>query len=141
MVKNNLKGAHMRYVYVIPALCLFGTISLHATEDKLGSILQQSGEAKVLSKPVKKQKTTKKQSRFVFKDAYHANGIGQIDKSQVKSKSKSYDYENKSRFKFKFNDGSQQSNLVGGYGSGGMAGSMGGSAHGFGGGSGGKGRR
>ena len=115
----------MRYRYILPALCLFGTISLYADEEKLGTILEKTAHKKVLLKPVKKKKSSKKQSRFVFKDEYDANGIGRIDKKATKNKSESYNYENKSRFKFKFNDGSQQSNLVGRYGSGGMSGSMG----------------
>ena len=107
----------MRYRYILPTLCIFGTISLHADEEKLGTILQKTAQKKVLLKPEKKKKT-KKQSRFVFKDEYDANGIGRKDKKAAKNKSESYNYDNKSRFKFKFNDGSQQSNFVGGYGSG-----------------------
>jgi|GEM_PF-6885618 len=129
----------MRYKYIIPTLCLLGTISLHANEDKLGNILQSSGEYKKLSNPLKKKKITKKQSRFVFKDEYNANGIGQIDKTSSKSKSERYDYENKSRFKFKFNNGYQQSNLVNRYGASSMGTSMGsGQGSGYGRGGGGK---
>ena len=115
-------------------------MSLHAEESGLGNILQQAGQKKALMKPeVQQKKKTKKESRFVFKDEYHSNGIGSKDKSNVKNKSESYDYDNKSKFKFKFNDGSAQSNLVGGYGSSaGMGGSMGGGGSG---GSGGGGRR
>ena len=114
----------MKYIYVLPTFCLIGTFSLHANEDKLGDILQNSGEKKVLQKTVEKKNISKKQSRFVFKDTYDANGIGQIEKSASKKRSESYDYENRSRFKFKFNDGYQQSNLVNGYGNGAASSSM-----------------
>ena len=113
----------MRYKYVISTLCIFSTMSLHAEENGLGNILQQVGQKKALIKPEAKQKKKiKKQSRFVFNDEYDSNGIGSKDKSNIKDKSESYDYDNKSKFKFKFNDGSAQSNLVGGYGSGGGTG-------------------
>ena len=117
----------MRYKYIISTLCIFGAMSLHAEESGLGNILQQAGEKKALVKPESEQKKkTKKVSRFVFKDEYRSNGIGSKDKSVAKNKSESYEYDNKSRFKFKFNDGSAQSNFVGGYGSGaGVGGSMG----------------
>jgi hypothetical protein len=130
----------MRYKYFISSLCIYGTMSLHAEESGLGNILQQAGQKKALMKPEAQQKkNTKKESRFVFKDEYHSNGIGSKDKSNMKDKSESYDYDNKSKFKFKFNDGSAQSNLVGAYGSSaGMGGSMGGGGSG---GSGGGGRR
>lgn len=128
----------MRFKYVIPTLCIFGTLSLYAEESGLGSILQQVGKKQTLKKPLPKKKETKKQTRFIFHDEYHANGIGLKEKSAAKDKSESYNYDNKSRFKFKFNDGSEQSNLVGRYGTGGMAGSTGG---GQGGGSGGGGGR
>ena len=134
----------MRYIYIISSICLFGTISLYANENKLSNILQKTGEEKVLPKAIAKKKTLKKQSRFVFKDEYHSNGIGKIDKTASKEKSKSYNYDNKSRFKFKFNDGYQQSNLINRYGGGTMAGSSGSSLGGGGfgnGGGGGKGRR
>jgi len=134
----------MRYRYLLSALSLLGTLSLYANEDKLSSILQNTGEQKALLKPVEK-KTTKKQSRFVFKDEYNNNGIGKIDKKASKEKAESYDYKNRSRFKFKFNDGYQKSNLVGSYGGGGVSGSMGGGQAGGqgagGGGHGGGGRR
>lgn len=133
----------MRYIYIIPTICLFGTISLYANEDKLSSVLQKTGEEKVLPKPIAKKKTSKKQSRFVFKDEFGSNGIGQKDKRASKEKSQSYNYDNKSRFKFKFNDGYQQSNLTSRYGGGAMGGSpgqIGGGGFGNGGG-GGKGRR
>jgi hypothetical protein len=101
-------------------------MSLYAEEKGLGDILQKVAQDKPLGKSAKQQKIKKQtRSRFVFKDEYTLNGIGSIDKSVDKNKSKTYDYENRSRFKFKFNDGYQQSNLVGGYGSGGMGGSMG----------------
>jgi hypothetical protein len=131
----------MRYMYVISVLCLYSTVSLYANEDKLGNILQQSGEEKVLLKPVEKKKKSKKQSRFVFKDEYHSNGIGEMDKTASKGKSESYDYENRSRFKFKFNDGYQQSNLLNGYGAAAMGGTGSMGSGGFGNGGGGKGRR
>lgn len=126
----------MVYKYLIPTLCICSTMSLYAEEKGLSEIIQKAAEGKALIKPIKKKKEVKKESRFVFKDEYHANGIGEIDKTAKKAKSESYDYENKSRFKFKFNDGSQQSNLVGGYGSSSIGGSVGGSQ-----GSGGGGRR
>ena len=127
----------MKYKYLLPTLCIFGTISLHAEENGLGSILQNSGQKKALIKPEQHKKKSKKESRFVFKDEYHSNVIGSKDKSAAKNKSQSYDYDNKSKFKFKFNDGSAQSNLVGGYGSSaGKGGSIGGGS-----GSGGGGRR
>lgn len=126
----------MVYKYLIPTLCICSTMSLYAEEKGLSEIIQKAAEGKALIKPIKKKKEVKKESRFVFKDEYHANGIGEIDKTAKKAKSESYDYENKSRFKFKFNDGSQQSNLVGGFGSGGMSGGMTGGGKGAGGGGG-----
>ena len=120
----------MKFKYVIPTLCIFGTMSLHAEEGGLGDILQQVAEKEKLIQPeVKKKKSTKK-SRFVFHDEYDSNGIGLKDKSAAKNKSENYNYENKSRFKFKFNDGSAQSNLMGGHGNSGMGGSMGGGSGG-----------
>lgn len=130
----------MRCKYIIPTLCIFGTMSLHAEEKDLGNILQQVGKKEVLDKPAPQKKASKKQSRFVFKDEYDANGIGSKDPSAASERSQSYDYDDSSRFKFKFNDGSQQSNLVGGSmgggmgGSSGMGGSMGGGQGGGGGG-------
>lgn len=115
----------MRYKYIIPALCLFGIMSLHAEESGLGEILENVGQKKALDKPEPQKKKSKKQSRFVFKDEYHSNDIASKDKSVNKEKSESYDYENKSRFKFKFNDGSERNNLMGGLGSTGMGGSTG----------------
>jgi len=111
-------------------------MSLYAEENGLGDIIQQAAQDKALVKPAMKKKEVKKTSRFVFKDEYHANGIGEIDKTKTKDKSESYDYEDKSRFKFKFNDGSQQSNLMSRYGAGGMGGAMGGGGPGAGGGGG-----
>lgn len=115
----------MKYTYIIPTLCLCGTISLHAEESGLGDILQQVAKKETLIKPEPKKKSTKKQTRFIFHDEYDSNGIGSKDHSD---KSESYDYENKSRFKFKFNDGSRQSNFMGGSGTGASmgGGSMGG---------------
>ena len=121
----------MVYKYLIPTLCICSTMSLYAEGKGLGDIIKEAGQDKVLIKPNVKKKAVKKKSRFVFKDEYDANGIGQMDKTVHKDKSESYDYENKSRFKFKFNDGSQQSNLIGGYGgSAGVGGSMGGGSGG-----------
>ena len=131
----------MKFKYVLPAFCLLGTLSLDANEDKLGDLLQSSGEKEVLLKPQNNKKLSKKQSRFVFKDEYHSNGIGQIDKTASKDKSESYEYENKSRFKFKFNDGYQESNLVSRYGAGSMGSAMGSSGFGSGNAGGGNGRR
>ena len=116
----------MVYKYVIPTLCIFSTMSLYAEQKELGDIIQNAGEEQVLIKPVTKKKV-ERQTRFVFKDEYSDNGIGRMDKTS-KEKSKSYEYENKSRFKFKFNDGSQQSNLIGGYGSSSIGGGMAGGA-------------
>ena len=126
----------MVYKYIIPTLCICSTISLYAEEKGLGDIIQQAAQDKALVKSATKKKEVKKTSRFVFKDEYHANGIGDIDKSVTKDKSESYDYEDKSRFKFKFNDGSQQSNLMSRYGSGGMGGAIGSGGPGAGGGGG-----
>ena len=122
-----MKGVNMRFKYVIPTLCIFGTMSLHAEESGLSDLLQQVGQKEKLVKPEPHKKMLKKKSRFIFKDEYHANDVGSKDKTSKKNKSESYDYENRSRFKFKFNDGSEQSNFIGAYGSSGMSGSMGGS--------------
>ncbi|NOR56022.1 MAG: hypothetical protein GQ531_07415 [Sulfurovum sp.] len=132
----------MRYMLIIPIFCIFGTISLYAEENSLGDILQRVGEQKTFVKPAPKKKILKKKSRFIFKDTYNDNGIGSKGKAREKKKSKSYDYANKSRFKFKINDGSPQSNMMGGSGgtsagmsAGGMSGgSMGGGGKGRGGG-------
>lgn len=116
----------MKYKYILPTLCIFGTISMHAEESGgLGDILQGVGEKKALVKPDVQKKKSKKKSRFIFKDAYQANGIGSKDPSATADRSQSYEYDNRSRFEFKFNGGSQQSNLVGGS-MGGSGGSMGG---------------
>ena len=128
----------MVYKYVIPTLCICSTMSLYAEGKGLGDIIQQAAQDKALVKPAMKKKEVKKESRFVFKDEYNANGIGDIDKTVKKDKAESYDYEDKSRFKFKFNDGSQQSNLMSRYGNGGMGGAMGGGGPGAGGGGGGR---
>lgn len=117
----------MRYKYIIPTLCICGTVSLHSEESGLGDILQQVGKKEALVKPEPKTKVTKKKSRFIFYDEYDSNGIGSKEQSD---KSETYNYENKSRFKFKFNDGSGQSNLMGSPGTGG---SMGGGTGGKGG--------
>ena len=126
----------MVYKFIIPALCICSTMSLHAEGKGLGDIIQQVAQDKALIKPAIKNKKVKKASRFVFKDEYNANGIGDIDKMKTKDKSESYNYEDKSRFKFKFNDGSQQSNLMSVYGSGRTGAVMGGGAPGSGGGGG-----
>ena len=129
----------MRYMFIIPILYIWGTISLYAEENSLGDILKETGEKKPLVKPAPQKKMLKKRSRFIFKDTYDAKDIGSKDKAREKKKSQSYEYANKSRFKFKINDGSPQSNMIGGQSgiSAGMAaGGMGGSA----GGGGGKGR-
>ncbi|HSR74289.1 MAG TPA: hypothetical protein VLL31_05555 [Sulfurovum sp.] len=115
----------MRGKYIIPTLCVFGTMSLHAEDKGLGNILQQAGQKKVLEKPESNKKQSKKQSRFVFKDVYDSNGIGSKDKNDHKNSSETYNYDDKSRFKFKFNDGYDQSNFVGGSVNGGMGGSGG----------------
>lgn len=121
----------MRYKYILPTLCMFGTMSLHAEEKGLGNILQKVGtEKKVLVEPEHKKKNTNKQTRFIFKDEYHANTLGLKDKSVAEDKSKSYEYENKSRFKFQFNDGSGNNNFVAGQRSPDMVGSAGGGSAG-----------
>ncbi len=133
----------MRYMFIIPILFTLGTVSLYAEANSLGDILQEVGEKKPLVKPVPKKKILKKRSRFVFKDTYDANDIESKEKAREKKKSQSYEYANKSRFKFKINDGSPQSNMMGGQSgipagmssAGGMSGgSMGGGGKGRGGG-------
>ncbi len=131
----------MRYMFIISILYIWGTVSLYAEENSLGAILQEAGEKKPLVKPAPKKKIVKKRSRFIFKDTYDANEIESKDKAREKKKSQSYEYANKSRFKFKINDGSPQSNMMGGTGgisagmsSGGISGgSMGGGGKGRGG--------
>lgn len=125
----------MKFKYILPTLCIFGTMSLYADESGLGDIIQKVAQKEKLIKPEPQKKKPTKKSRFVFHDEYDSNGIGSKGESSAKVESESYDYDNKSRFKFKFNDGSGQSNLMGGHGSSGMSGSMGGgSASGSGGG-------
>jgi len=115
----------MKYKYVLSLFCVFGTMSLHAEEKGLGSILQQVATQKKI--PIEpKKKNTGKSTRFIFKDDYDSNGLGVKDKTAAQDKSKSYDYENKSRFKFKFNDGSGNNNFVAGQRSPEMGGSVGG---------------
>ena len=106
----------MKYRYIISTFCVFGTLSLHAEEKGLGSILQEAGEAKkMLSRPVHTKQSSPKQSRFIFKDEYHSSNLEVKDKTvSAPQESKSYNYENKSRFKFKFNDGAQSNNFVAG---------------------------
>jgi len=124
-------------MFIIPIFCILGTVSLYAEENSLGDVLQDVGEKKSLVKPAPKKKILRKRSRFIFKDTYDANGIGDQDKEREKKKSESYEYANKSRFKFKINDGSPQSNMMGGSGgisTGGISGgSMGGGGKGRGG--------
>lgn len=128
----------MRYMSIFSILYIWGTVSLYAEGNSLGDVLQDIGEKKPLVKPAPKKKILKKRSRFIFKDTYDANEIGSKDKAREKKKSQSYEYANKSRFKFKINDGSPQSNMIGGSGgisagmaSGGMSGgSMGGGGKG-----------
>ena len=105
----------MKYRYIISTFCVFGTLSLHAEEKELGSILQEVGtQKKVLNRPVEKKQNTPKQSRFIFKDEYQSNNLGVKGKNDSDfHESKNYTYENKSRFKFKFNNGTQ-SNFVAG---------------------------
>jgi len=122
----------MRYMFIMLILYLCGTVSLYAEVNSLGDILQEAGEKKPLVKPLPQKKTVKKRSRFVFKDSYEAKEIESKEKAREKKKSQSYEYANKSRFKFKINDGSPQSNMIGG--SGGMSGGdMGGAGKGRGG--------
>ncbi len=120
----------MRYKYFISTLCIFGTMSLYAEEKGLGNIIQEIAQKKILLKSgsVQQKKESKKQTRFIFKDEYESNDIGSKDKFVAENKSESFEYDNKSKFKFKFNDGSEQSNIVGGggYGSASIGGSMGG---------------
>ena len=77
----------MRFKYVIPTLCIFGTISLHAEESGLGEILQQVAEKEKLIQPEPQKRKSTKKSRFVFHDEYDSNGIGLKDKSVTKNKS------------------------------------------------------
>ena len=60
----------MKYKYILPTLCIFGTISLHAEESALGNILQKSGKKQALVKPLPTKKKVSKKKRFVFKDEY-----------------------------------------------------------------------
>ena len=118
-----MKGVNnMRYKYLIPTLCIFGTMPVHADGGGLSGILQQVGEKEKLIKPESQKKLPNKKSRFVFHDEYDSNGIGSKEKSD---KSETYDYDNKSRFKFKFNDGMERSNFVGGTSMGGISGGQG----------------
>ena len=117
---------NMKYKFILPTLCMFGAMSLHAEGKGLGSILQQVAvQKKILSEH--KMKNTDKRTRFIFKDEYDSNGLGSKEKTAAEEKSKSYEYENKSRFKFRFNDGSGNNNFVAGQRSvdtGGSAGSV-----------------
>ena len=131
----------MKYKYILPTLCIFGTLSLQAEESGLENILQKAGQKQALVKPAPTKKKVSKKKRFVFKDEYKSNGIGSGNEARAEKKSESFDYDNKSRFKFKFNDGSAQGNFMGGYGNAGTGGSMGGGSMGGGSGSGGGGGR
>ncbi len=65
----------MKYKYVLSLFCVFGTMSLHAEEKGLGSILQQVATQKKI--PIEpKNKNTGKSTRFIFKDEYDSNGLG-----------------------------------------------------------------
>lgn len=108
------KGVRMRYMFMMFIFCILGIVSLYAEENSLGDILQELAEKKPLVKPVPKKKIDKKRSQFVFKDTYEANGLAAKDKSREKKRSQQYEYVNKSKFKFKINDGSPQSNMMGG---------------------------
>ena len=66
----------MKCKYILPTLCIFGAMSLHAEEKGLGNILQQAGQKKALTKPEPQKKPSKKKKRFVFKDEYESNSIG-----------------------------------------------------------------
>lgn len=124
----------MKYKYILSTtLCMFGTMSLHAEEKGLGSILQQVAvQKKILSEPEHKMKNANKKTRFIFKDEYDTNGLGSKEKTAAEDKSKSYEYENKSRFKFRFNDGSGNNNFVAGQRSPEMGGSASGGSVGSG---------
>ena len=91
MKRNNKKVSTMVYKLVIPMLCICSTMSLYAEEKGLGDIIQQVAQDKALVKPSVKKKEVKKASRFVFKDEYHANGIGDIDKTKEKSETEKAD--------------------------------------------------
>lgn len=121
----------MRYVFITLIFYLWGTVFLYAEKNSLGDILQEVGKKKPLVKIEPKKKRVKKRSRFIFKDTYDAKDMESKEKAQEKKKSQTYEYANKSRFKFKINDGSPQSNMMGG--SRGMAAGM--AAGGIGGGS------
>ncbi|QOR62851.1 hypothetical protein ACM66Z_05175 [Sulfurovum sp. ST-21] len=106
----------MKYKCILVSLCIFGTTSLYAHESGLGDVLRELGKEKIPAEFSEKKSVSKKKRRFVFRDDYEANGIGEKDKNR----SESYNYTNRSRFKFKFKDGSSHNNFSGGYrGSGG----------------------
>ena len=128
----------MKYQYILPTLCIFGTLSLHAEESGLENILQKAGEKQAIVKPEPTKKKVSKKKRFIFKDEYKSHDIGSGNEATAQKKSESYDYDNKSNFQFKFNDGSAQGNFMSGYGSAGMGGSMGGAGGSGGGGGGGR---
>lgn len=122
----------MKYRYILSTFCVFGTLSLHAEEKGLGSILQEAGVAKkMLSRPEHTKQSSPKQSRFIFKDEYHSSNLEVKDKTvSDPQKSKSYEYENKPRFKFKFNNGAGNNNFVPGQRSPDMGAPMGGGSMG-----------
>ena len=109
----------MKYISIVIIFCMFSMTSLNAKKSELSDILQKAGEKKVIVKPMPKKQQVRKESHFIFKDTYDANGIGMNHNKRVKNtgKSKSYDYKNKSRFKFKFTPGTDVSNIVAGQGS------------------------
>jgi len=120
MINKLERELPLLYKYLISTLCICSTMSLYAEHKGLGDMIQEIAKKKALVKSSVKNNKSKKSSRFVFKDEYNENNIAKMNKNLYKDKSKSYNNKNKSRFKFKFNDGSQQSNLIGRYGSGGM---------------------
>ena len=110
----------MKFRYMFLVLCIYSTTLVYAKQSSLSDILQKAGEKKSIVKPIPKKQEARKESHFIFKDTYDANGIGVKHNKRVENsgKSKSYEYENKSRFKFKFTPGTDVSNLAVGQGSG-----------------------
>ncbi|MEA2049030.1 MAG: hypothetical protein U9O64_11375 [Campylobacterota bacterium] len=102
----------MRHIFNLIILYTLGAISLYAKEESLGGVLKGLGEKQPLIKPETKKAVPKKKSRFIFKDTYNEQNIGA--KEEGTKRAESYEYANKSRFKFKINDGSPQSNMMGG---------------------------
>lgn len=56
----------MRFKYVIPTLCIFGTMSLHAEESGLSDIIQQVAQKEKLIKPEPQKKKPKKKVTICF---------------------------------------------------------------------------